>query len=83
MTAGDNILDDLFHGIAFGAFIEQAIIEQSPPDPEATRQRAFRYYEQAIVEKRRRAAHATTASDATLPQPTPDNGTAIPHRVAG
>ncbi len=83
MTAAHDIWDDLFHGVAFAAFIEQAIIEQAPPNPEATRQRAFRYYEQALAEKHRRAADATTASDASLSQPTPDNGTPTSHRVAG
>jgi hypothetical protein len=52
----DDILDDFFHGCAFAAFIDQAIEECGPPDPEATRRRAFRYYEQELTVKNR-AAH--------------------------
>ncbi len=50
----DDILDDLFHGCAFAAFIDQAIEDRGPPDMEATRRRAFAYYEQelAITERR-------------------------------
>ena len=33
----DEILDDLFHGCAFAAFVEQAIAQGGPPDREATR----------------------------------------------
>lgn len=50
----DEILDDLFHGCAFAAFVEQAIAQGGPPDREATRLRAFRYYEEALREKNRR-----------------------------
>jgi len=56
MTVGDDILDDLFHGCAFAAYVEQAVIEQGPPDLEATRQRAFCYYEEALAAKNRRRA---------------------------
>jgi hypothetical protein len=51
MNDDDNILDDLFHGCAFLAFVEQARIEQGPPDPEATRRSAYRLYEEALAEK--------------------------------
>jgi hypothetical protein len=44
----DEILDDLFHGCALRAFLEQAVTEQSLPDCEATRRRAFELYEQAL-----------------------------------
>ena len=47
----DNIWDDMFHGCAFAAFIDQAIEERAPPDMEATRRRAFAYYEQALATK--------------------------------
>jgi hypothetical protein len=46
-----EILDDLFHGCAFCAFVDQAITEQSWPDPEATRRRAYRYYEEELSRK--------------------------------
>jgi hypothetical protein len=45
----EDILDDLFHGCAFAAYMAQ--VEQGPPDCEATRRRAFRYYEDALAEK--------------------------------
>ncbi len=51
MTETDWILDDLFHGCAFHAFVEQAQIERGPPSPEATRRRAYWLYEEAIAEK--------------------------------
>ena len=51
MTArDDDILDDLFHGCALAAYLQQAAIEQGWPDPEATRRRAYRMYEQALAE---------------------------------
>lgn len=54
MTADlDDILDDLFHGCAFAAFVEQSIAQGGPPDREATRLRAYRYYEEALAEKNR------------------------------
>lgn len=50
-TQNDNILDDLFHGCALIAYIDQAIEEQGPPDCERTRRRACRYYEEALAAK--------------------------------
>jgi hypothetical protein len=50
MTA-DDVWDDLFHGVAFAAFVDQSIAERGPPDCEATRRRAFQYYEDALREK--------------------------------
>src|ERR1700681_2011545 len=47
----DDILDDVFHGCAWAAYLDQAHTEQGPPGAEATRQRAFRYYEEALAEK--------------------------------
>jgi hypothetical protein len=49
----DDFLDDLFHGCAFAAFIEQAHAQQGWPDPEATRRRAFSYFEEALKTKNR------------------------------
>jgi len=45
MTVEDEILDDLFHGCALVAFIEQASAEQKTPDPELTRRRAYAMFE--------------------------------------
>jgi hypothetical protein len=47
----DDILDDLFHGCALAAFLEQAVVEQGWPDAEATRRRAYGLYENALAEK--------------------------------
>jgi hypothetical protein len=47
----DEILDGLFHGCALTAFLEQAQAERGWPNPEATRQRAYQLYEQALAEK--------------------------------
>lgn len=47
----DDILDDLFHGCAFAAYVEQAALTGSPPCPEATRRLAYRYYEDALAER--------------------------------
>ena len=55
MTAepDDDILDSLFHGCALAAYLDQAAEQQGRPDSEATRQRAYRYYEEALAEKNR------------------------------
>ena len=54
MTAPDlDLLDDPFHGAAFAAFVEQAVLTGGPPDMEATRRRAFELFEQALAEKHR------------------------------
>jgi hypothetical protein len=47
-----DIFDDLFLGCALAAFLEQAHAEQGWPDPEATRRRTFRLYEDALAAKR-------------------------------
>lgn len=49
--ADEDILGELFHGCAFAAFVDQAIAQGGPPDCEATRCRAYRYYEEALAEK--------------------------------
>ena len=49
----DDILDNLFHGCAWAAFIDQAVEEGGPPDMEATRRRAYRYYEEELAKKER------------------------------
>ena len=59
MTAGDDdILDDLFHGCALAAYVDQAIAEQGWPDSEATKRRAYRYYEDALAENNANKRHA-------------------------
>ncbi len=47
----DDFSDDLFHACALHAFIDQAILQGRSPDQEATRQRAYRYYEEALAAK--------------------------------
>jgi hypothetical protein len=55
MTAADDFWEDIFHGAAWAAYME-ILLEtgQFPPDAEATRRRAFRYYEESLAEKNRR-----------------------------
>lgn len=45
----DPILDDLFHWAAWEAFIAEARAVQGWPDPEKTRQRAYRLYEEELA----------------------------------
>jgi len=35
--SADEILDDVFHGCAWAAFVDQAVRQRGWPDPEATR----------------------------------------------
>ncbi len=51
MTDLDDIFDDLFHGCAWQAYLEQVAIEGGPPDCEATRQGAYELYEAALAER--------------------------------
>ncbi len=62
MPDHDDILDDLFHGCAFAAYVDQAIEEQGPPDSEATRRRAYAYYEQELAAKNRRKERSSPES---------------------
>jgi hypothetical protein len=55
MTELDEILDDLFHGCALAAYVELAVECGGIPDEEVTRQRAYRYYEEALAEKQGRS----------------------------
>jgi hypothetical protein len=50
----DEILVGLFHACAWEAYLHQSHAQQGWPHPEATRQRAFAHYEQALPEKSRR-----------------------------
>jgi|GEM_PF-3054498 len=52
MPPSDDILDDLFHGCAFAAFVEEAVACQGLPCEEKTRRRAFRLYGEALAERR-------------------------------
>ena len=47
----NSILEDLFHGCALAAFLEEAHARQGWPDSEATRRRAYRLYEDALAER--------------------------------
>ena len=50
MTTNDgDILDDLFHGCALAAYLDQAEAERGWPSREATWLRACRYYEDALA----------------------------------
>ena len=44
-----SIIDDLFHGCALAAFVEQAKVHGAWPCPAATRRRANQLYEQALA----------------------------------
>lgn len=58
----DDILDQLFHGCALRAYLEvYAATKQFPPDSEATRRLAYRYYEQEIAKKNRRKQPAVSS----------------------
>jgi hypothetical protein len=60
-----HIFDDLFHGAALAAFVEQACREQGWPCPDATRWLAYRYYEEGLAarntERVRQMAEKETA----------------------
>ncbi len=47
----DDFFDDLFHGCAWAAYRDQAHAERDRPNSEATRRRAFRYYEEELARK--------------------------------
>lgn len=55
MTQPDDIsiLDDLFHGCAFAAYVELARANGGIPDSEATRRLAYQYYEEALADSGR------------------------------
>jgi len=59
MTAEpEDILDNLFHGCALAAYLDEAAaLRRWPPDSGATKRRAYRYYEEALAAKN--AAKAT------------------------
>jgi hypothetical protein len=49
--AYDDIWDSLFHGCAWAAYLDQAEEERGWPSREATRRRAYQYYEEALAVK--------------------------------
>ena len=64
-----DILDDLFHGCAWAAYMDQAREEHGRPGIEATRRRAFRYYEEELKEKNARATSQLTRADDAVTRP--------------
>lgn len=58
MTEEPDIWDDLFHGCAFTAFLEEAQAQRGWPSSEATRRRAYALYEDALAEKNARVTSA-------------------------
>jgi len=56
----DAILDDLFHGCAFAAYVQLAIACRGIPDPDATRRLAYRYYEEELAASRGERESAPT-----------------------
>jgi hypothetical protein len=58
----DEILSSVFHGCAIAAYVDQMNADgQWPPDIEATKQRANRYYEEELARKHRRRAQQEAA----------------------
>lgn len=53
MTDLDELLDDLFHGAAIAAYVEEAALAGKSPCLEKTRQRAYRYFEEELAKKHR------------------------------
>lgn len=51
MNLDDTLFDDLFHGCAFAAFVEQAALQGGSPCPEKTRRLAYQFYEEALAER--------------------------------
>ena len=49
----DRLLDDLFHGCAFAAYVELAVVCGGVPDSDATRRLAYRHYKEELAALRR------------------------------
>jgi hypothetical protein len=69
MTSNDPIWDDVFHASAWAAYLDEAYVQQGWPDCEATRRRAFRYYEEALAAKNCRSKSHAQAADSPLTKP--------------
>jgi hypothetical protein len=67
MTTNDSFWDDVFHGCAWAAFIDEARRQRGAPDSESVRRRAFAYYEEELAIKNRRQPRqpATVMQDKT------------------
>jgi len=61
ITEPDEILDDLFHGCALAAFVEQAVADRGWPAPETTRVQAFCLYEEALTDRNRQRVEIDNA----------------------
>jgi hypothetical protein len=64
MSHPADILDDLFQGCAFAAYLDQARAQGSWPDPELTRRRAYDYYEKALAERPQHSVPSNTTQAA-------------------
>ncbi len=53
MPLSGDMLDDLFHGCAFAAYVELAVACGGVPDEIATRRRAYQLYEETVAERNR------------------------------
>lgn len=62
----DDILDDMFHGCAFAAYVEEAVACGGPPCEEKTRRRAFRLYEETLVERQGRKEFLPEVTDCDI-----------------
>ena len=62
----DPIWDDLFLGCALAAYVAEARAARGVPDPEATRRRAYRLYEEQLA--RDRAGGDATGRQVTCAQ---------------
>lgn len=51
----DDILDSLFHGCALAAYFDLLVATGAPPESEATRRLAYRYYEAELAIRQHRA----------------------------
>lgn len=59
----DVILDDLFHGCALTAYLDEADTKRHWPESEPTRRRAFDYYESALAAKNGTACLRSSSSE--------------------
>jgi hypothetical protein len=58
----DDIWGSLWHGAAWRAYAELVAEQGFPPDSEATRRRAYDYYERALAEQNRRKSRPETVA---------------------
>jgi hypothetical protein len=78
MTAESNeIRDDLFLACALTAWIDQSIEEGGPPSSEATRKRAYAYYEEELAVRNRAKVTQPPGDAITPPGPRPATASAV------